>query len=114
MGIKLKQVAAVMGAGHTPLPEGDRKRSSKKRYTVADLPFSGGSKDIHIWRKTFIPLLIAWAGTQEDPFGTNCQMEGEIMDAWKHAFPYIILDVARDYEILLNVVRQSKGFISVC
>lgn len=109
MGVKLKRVAAMMSTGHPPLPEGDRKRSRRQRYTVADLPFPGGSKDLQVWRKTFIPLLLVWAGTQEDPFGTNCQMEVAIMGAWTHAFPSIALEPnSQELEIVLNVVRNSN------
>ncbi|SRR6266702_6906855 len=108
MGVKLKWVAATMSTGHALLLEGDQKHSRRQRYTVADLPFPGGSKDLHIWQKSFIPSLLGWAGTQEDPFGTNCQMEGEIVNVWKRTFPSITLDKDNCHEIVQSVVHQSK------
>ncbi|KAI9432524.1 hypothetical protein H4582DRAFT_2061728 [Lactarius indigo] len=100
--IKLKRASSMITGRSTPLPEGDRKRQHKQRYTVVDLPFPGGSRDVHTWRKTFLPLLHGWAGTQADPFGANCQMEGQIVNIWKRAFPSVALD-QHDREIVLNV-----------
>ncbi|KAI9439683.1 hypothetical protein H4582DRAFT_2056409 [Lactarius indigo] len=70
-------------------------------------PAAGGgpeasTRDVHTWRKTFLPLLHGWAGTQADPFGANCQMEGQIVNIWKCAFPSVALD-QHDREIVLNV-----------
>ncbi|KAI9429509.1 hypothetical protein H4582DRAFT_2089056 [Lactarius indigo] len=94
------------GGDAQPL-EGDRKRPRKQRYTVSDLLIPRNSRFIQIWRKIFVPSLIAWAGTQEDPFGTNCQMEGEIMNIWKRVFPSIALAQSTcEFEIVLNVCEN--------
>ncbi|KAH8983440.1 hypothetical protein EDB92DRAFT_2117452 [Lactarius akahatsu] len=101
-GVRLKRVAAMMSTGcAAPLP--DRKRPRKQRYLVADLPFSRGSKDLQVWRKSFVPSLHAWAGTQQDPFGANCQMEREVVNLWKRTFPSIALDQSSNREIVLSV-----------
>jgi hypothetical protein len=57
---------------------------------VSDLPFPGG-KTLY-WRKYFIPPLIAWAGSQTDPFGTNVGVGSEAAIVWKRVFPALILD----------------------
>ncbi|KAH9023299.1 hypothetical protein EDB85DRAFT_2151262 [Lactarius pseudohatsudake] len=105
-GVRLKRVAAMMSTGCTApkaaaLP--DRKRPRKQRYLVVDLPFSRGSKDLQVWRKSFVPSLLAWAGTQQDPFGANCQMEREVVNLWERTFPSIALDQPSDREIVLSV-----------
>ncbi|KAI9434692.1 hypothetical protein H4582DRAFT_2080706 [Lactarius indigo] len=108
MRVNLKQVAAMMSTGRAalspPSEDRDRKRPHKQRYSLADLPFPRGGRDLHIWRRVFIPSLLGWVGTQENPFGANCQMEGEIVHLWKHIFPSIVFDQgSRNREIVLNV-----------
>lgn len=113
MVIALKRVASTMNTeDHTPPPDGDRKRSHKQRYSLADLPFPGGSSiHIVIWRKTFVPKLICWAGTQGDPFGTNCQMEGHVVILWKRTYPSIMIEKAsRNHEIVMTLVSPPTFF----
>jgi hypothetical protein len=50
----------------------------KREFGISDLPFVHWDVDSRKWRVSFIPLLLAWAGTQRDPFGTNSQMADEV------------------------------------
>jgi hypothetical protein len=75
----------------------------KRKYTVSDLPFGHWDVDSRKWRVCFVPSLLAWAGTQHDPFGTNSQMTDEVTALWKHVYPTIVLNDAR-MSIVLCVV----------
>lgn len=107
MGVTLTWTpVAMMSTGSRP-PQQMPKRSRRPRYTVADLPFPRGGKDAQTWRRLFVPSLLAWAGSQDDPFGTNSQMDTEIDTIWQHIYPAIALNDAT-HEILQNVVRASS------
>jgi hypothetical protein len=88
------------------VPKRDKNsRHRKQRHTVADLPFPRGGKYTQIWRKVFVPNLLAWAGSQDDPFGVNARVSVEAAKIWKRIFPDIELrDV--DENILTYVVRD--------
>ena len=75
----------------------------KKKYGVTDLPFTHWDTDSRKWRTSFIPSLLAWAGTQVDPFGTNSQMAEEVTALWEHVYPVIVLNDERT-SIVLSVV----------
>jgi hypothetical protein len=112
MGINLTpaHIAATVSTGvGNALPK--PKCVRKQRYTTADLPFPRGGRHIQIWRKVFVPTLLAWAGSQEDPFGTNGQMGGEIEKIWKQIYPTITLDET-NYEALQNVVSAESNRLS--
>ncbi|KAI9429346.1 hypothetical protein H4582DRAFT_2089464 [Lactarius indigo] len=68
---------AKMSTGRTK-PAVASVKSGHKKAMVADLPFPD-RKNSRIWRKSFVPLLIAWAGSQLDPFGTNSKEAREIL-----------------------------------
>ena len=76
----------------------------KKKFGISDLPFTHWDKDSRKWRVSFVPLLLAWAGTQPDPFGTNSQMADEITTLWQHVYPAIVLNDTR-LSVILSVVR---------
>jgi hypothetical protein len=78
-------------------------RCRKQRYTVADLPFPRGGKYTQIWRKTFVPNLLAWAGSRDDPFGANGRLHTEVANIWERVFPSIGLKDT-DMDILIYVV----------
>jgi hypothetical protein len=80
-------------------------RTRKKKYAVSDLPFGHWDADSRKWRTCFIPSLLAWAGAQADPFGTNSQMVDEITALWPRIYPTIVLNDARTSTIL-GVVRM--------
>lgn len=75
----------------------------KQRYTIADLPFPHGRKYTQYWRKIFVPNLLAWAESQDDPFGANAQVHMEAANIWKCVFPDIVLK-EMDIDILTYVV----------
>jgi hypothetical protein len=56
------------------------------RYSTSHLPFPAKAY-YEGWRSHFVPTLLAWAGSQEDPFGTNGQMDDEIVAIWTSVFP---------------------------
>ena len=78
--------------------------SQKKKYTKANLPFPHGGNHMYIWAKQFRPSLLSWAGSQEDPFGTNGTMHTEIAQLWSHFYPNIGLTY-QNKVIVLSVVR---------
>ncbi|KAH9982993.1 hypothetical protein BGW80DRAFT_1266271, partial [Lactifluus volemus] len=80
------------------------KRSRKPKYVMTDLPFPAVDKDnyMEMWRKTFIPSLLSWAGQQADPFGTNGRMRGPVSVIWSTTFPDVLLE-ERGLEIVLTV-----------
>ena len=83
---------------------GRGSRTSRRKYAVSDLPFTHWDIDIRKWRAQFVPSLLAWAGTQGDPFGTNSQMDDEVTILWQRVYPAIVLNDTRK-TIVLSVVR---------
>ena len=81
-------------------------RARKPRYTVPDLPFPPGGKHLQLWCKAYVPALIAWAGSQNDPFGANGQMDTEITVIWQRIYPALLLS-SKSYEILQHVVSPN-------
>jgi hypothetical protein len=115
-GVTLKRAASTLSNdNHAPPLEGDCKHSRKQRCLLADLPFPGGSSaHLLIWQKMFVPRLICWAGAQIDPFGTNLQMEGEVMRIWKLTFPSITIEKATsestsNHDMVLSVVSSTTA-----
>ena len=95
----LTRVAKTPSAGAADIPSA--RIRGRQRFMVSDLPFPGGKTQY--WRKYFIPPLIAWAGSQSDPFGTNIGVGSEAAIVWKQVFPALTLD-QQDREILTGVV----------
>ncbi|KAN0139619.1 hypothetical protein V8E53_002281 [Lactarius tabidus] len=81
-------------------------RARRPRYTVADLPFPPGGKHLQIWRKAYVPALLAWAGSQDDPFGSNGQMDDEIKAIWQRIYPALLLSNA-SYTVLQHVCENT-------
>ncbi|KAF8490335.1 hypothetical protein F5888DRAFT_1638128 [Russula emetica] len=80
--------------------------SPKKKYAVSDLPFAHWDVDSRKWRTSFIPSLLAWAGTQGDPFGANSQMTDEVTALWQRLYLAIVLNDART-SIVLSVCENT-------
>lgn len=106
MGVNLHPaLAAKTGTNDNKVLKGARKR----KYGVSDLPFTHWDIDSRKWRNYVVPSLLAWAGTQGDPFGTNSQMADEVTALWERAYPAIVLNDARK-SIVLGVVRTFRRF----
>lgn len=56
----------------------------------------GSCRGDGIWKKHFIPELLAWAGTQEDLFNVSDGIHTEVAHIWGYLYPSITLsdDVA--------------------
>ncbi|KAN0129859.1 hypothetical protein V8E53_012331 [Lactarius tabidus] len=95
--------------GDMPPPEGDQKHICKPRHLLADLPFPEGSgrKYLVIWWKVYVPSLICWAGAQGDLFGTNCQMDDQVMCLWERIYPSVTVEKGTsNHEIILTVCEN--------
>jgi len=108
MGLRINQVPS------TPMPidgkgnQGNVNTRGPRRtkYTLIDLPIPYSRVYTDKWRKQFVPNLLAWAGSLEDPFGTNGQLNSEIVNLWKEVFPELALSQrSKDMEIVQTVVR---------
>src|ERR1700679_474916 len=82
----------------------DGHGARKRKFAISDLPFAHWDIDSRKWRVSFVPLLLAWAGTQHDPFGMNGQMADEVTALWEHVYPAIMLNDMR-LSVILSVVR---------
>ena len=72
------------------------RRVKKVRYIFSSLPFPCGAASTSYtrdWRKSFKLMLIHWATTLEDPFGTNVVMDDIVTEVWKTVFPSIANEV---------------------
>lgn len=110
MGVNISQVSqpsTPMAKSGNDSNNSNNHGTRKKKYAVSDLPFSKWSIDSRKWRTHFVPLLIAWAGTQEDPFGTNSQMANKVTALWQRIYPAIVLNDARTVIILAVVCTSS-------
>jgi hypothetical protein len=81
-------------------------RSRKIRPAIRDLPFPRGGIYIQLWRTSFVPSLLAWAGAQVDAFGINGKLESmkQIGVIWRSVFPDLKLDNEEE-NIVVYVVR---------
>jgi hypothetical protein len=80
-------------AGHSN--NNNNGRGTRKKFAISDLPFTHWNVDSRKWRLIFVPSLLAWAGTQSDPFGTNSQMTDEVTALWERVYPAIALNDER-------------------
>jgi hypothetical protein len=91
------------GSSHKRAGQGVRR----PRYTQADLPFPPSTEAIRsgrtLWRTHFVPSLLDWAGSCDDPFGTNSRMEGAVTTIWKRVYPHIVLG-DESMAVVLHVV----------
>ena len=99
MVVILTHVTKKSGTG-AAMPSAAPIRGHQK-FMVSDLPFPGG-RTLY-WQKYFIPPLVAWAGSQPDPFGTNPGVESKAVLIWNRVLPTIILD-QKDRETLVGMV----------
>ena len=104
MGIVFNNAALSSTTGDSDSVKYSRRR--KVRPAMRDLPFPRGAIYVQLWRNTFVPALLAWAGAQEDAFGTNGKLEsmGQIGVIWENIYPDIALN-DKELKIVVNVVR---------
>ncbi|KAH9022142.1 hypothetical protein EDB84DRAFT_1441288 [Lactarius hengduanensis] len=91
MGVTVRKAAntAMVKTGSWDPKE---KSVRRPRPTLMDLPLPQTGRYHQNWRKKFVPLLISWAGSQEDPFGTNGQIDGAIESIWERVYPDLAVD----------------------
>ena len=70
---------------------GHEKSQWKQNWTNRDLPFTGSGNHLGTWQQQFIPLLIDWSATLEEPFGSNNYQDFKptIKKIWKKVFNYL-------------------------
>jgi len=90
---------------------GGRGRTQKLNPTQKDLPLPRLEHHLR-WGKVFLPLLYAWAGSLNDPFGMNGKMANKVEIIWMHVFPDVVLKEA-DKPVVIKVVRAfSQNLIT--
>jgi hypothetical protein len=108
------------GSSSTTVTVDSKRRTTKLRYTQADLPFprdrdSDGQGGDYLlrWRTSFLPSLLSWAGAQDDPFGTNCRLSmnfaTEVANIWARVYPESTLDDDGKWIVLSVVCPLSPG-----
>ena len=95
-----KQTIAMMRTGSK---DPKQKPSRKIRATLLDLPLPRTGRYFQDWRKKFVPLLISWAGSQVDPFGTNGQIDSAVKSVWEQVYSDIEID-DKEMDIIVAVV----------
>ena len=95
-------VASSMTGDIVRVPK-KKHHGRKQGYTVADLPWPRGGQYKKFWRRSFVKLLLAWAGAHEDPFRVNGDLYDVAPNMWKYIFPQIPLGDS-DIIILVKVV----------
>jgi hypothetical protein len=82
----------------------EHKQDAGTRVRLDDLPFGqGGGRR---WCQEYIPNLIAWAGSQDDPFAVNHSVHEEMIKIWERVFPACQLRDA-NLDNLGKMVRSS-------
>ena len=54
-------------------------------------PTTSTRRSDRIWRRHFVPELLAWAGVQENPFSVNNGIHTEVARIWESLYPRIPL-----------------------
>ncbi|KAH9070765.1 hypothetical protein EDB83DRAFT_2314002 [Lactarius deliciosus] len=106
---KTDQMSVTIRAGTTtskgsqdPKP----KSARRLRPTVMDLPLPRTDRRLQSWRKKFVPLLISWAGSQADPFGTNGRIDGAVASVWKRVYNDIVIGDA-EMDVVVTVAENT-------
>jgi hypothetical protein len=81
MEVMLTRVAKISSAGAADIPSAWIRGLGRQKFMVSDLPFPGGKTQY--WQKYSIPPLIAWAGSQSDPFSTKLGVRSKAVIVWK-------------------------------
>ena len=105
MGVTLNRVAstsALAGNDDSDARCTGKHSMQQQRYSIADLPMPCDGSS---WWKYFTPLLLSWAGSCEDPFGTNGQLDDMVSRIWESLYPDTMLG-NQDKEIMLSMVHH--------
>ncbi|KAI9434180.1 hypothetical protein H4582DRAFT_809927 [Lactarius indigo] len=102
MGVSVKAVAMMSTGSRDP----KQKSVRRLRPTLMDLPLPRTGRYLQNWRKKFIPLLVSWAGSQEDPFSTNGRIDGAIESVWRCVYPDLAVD---DEEMDIVVILAENS-----
>jgi hypothetical protein len=107
MGLRIRQVPSALMPMDANGTQGNVNTSStcRAKYTLIDLPIPSDHTYTEKWCKQFVPNLLAWAGSLEDPFGMSGQLNSEIINLWEDVFPDIVLSHrSKDIVIVQSVV----------
>ena len=90
----------------TTVDQGRPQRVRKETYTTAALPFPSShiTRYLDRWRKDFRSTLLDWAGTGENPYGTNTIMRQAVKQTWYEVFPELKAKWKSDSNVILGVV----------
>ncbi|KAF7348926.1 hypothetical protein MVEN_01413000 [Mycena venus] len=87
--------------------DGKVKRERKPKVTNADLPFptNSYSADLKSWQSTFVPELMDWVATNDDPFAANAHPDFHtvVSNLWKTYYT--------TYEITDAVYTQAAAAV---
>lgn len=86
----LTSAQMAVKVGHASVVKAEPGAKKVKKYTNQHLPFPTSKRpsNMNRWKKHFKPTIIAWAGTSEDPFGTNHLLDDNVIEeVWKEVFP---------------------------
>ena len=75
-------------------------RGIKQIYKVIELPFPEDSSYFDKWARIFMPSLLAWAGTHEDPFRLSGELYLVVPQIWKRVFPRISLNITESLTLV--------------
>src|SRR6266851_8620717 len=84
------------------MPKRTPGTARKQRYKVSHLPLPPGVSQS--WKSIFIPPLLAWAGSQENPWGLSDFLRAEVVNIWGRVYPQYPLRET-DIHIMVKVVR---------
>ncbi|KAH9955567.1 hypothetical protein BC827DRAFT_871237 [Russula dissimulans] len=117
MGLRLERItsgessnnSSLSTAGETGNKDSGRGRNNKPRFSKSSLLILFQSSPNHRqyshgWGKDFVPYLLSWAGAQDDPFGTNGQMDTALLAIWEPVYPEVKIS-GKGLEILQGIVR---------
>ena len=82
------------------------KETGVKAHSVDNLPYGRGGG--RLWHAEYTPHILAWAGSQEDPFTVNnhTSLRDEMAKMWEQVFPMNPLNKA-DIDFLEKTVSLS-------
>src|SRR6266404_317539 len=86
--------------------------SRKQRPTINSLPLPYTGAYLNKWHRVFMPSLVKWAGSIDDPFGANGKMNDIIVDLWENIYPDIPLNDEK-LKVVIGVVSLSP-LDSIC